>query len=214
MIPFPRTNCYTALDRTWLGHTTEFDPSYVSSWYCGQGYRWINSVYLGWWIRNTHQRRKRSVVGGHDGSTLCCKVCYRLEPVRLLLVSLLVGWIHQWWWWPFDVAHQTTTCCSFPPLSFDKIYDTWVQLIDANGSVLQQQQITSTIGSGSQTFYFTPTPNVYAIRFQKYRVNKVIHFAEIQAWGYAIPPWDTGHHKGHTEDACRCAIISQIWLEE
>lgn len=67
--------------------------------------------------------------------------------------------------------------------SWERLYGSWIKLFDVNRNLLGQQQITSGIGNGMATYYFSPTPNVYYIRVQLSGTN-FLSISELQAWGY------------------------------
>lgn len=76
-------------------------------------------------------------------------------------------------------TNRILVCCSW-----ERLYGAYVQLIAANGDVLQQQQVTSGIGSGGQTYTFSPSiPNVYKIRVT-IAGTQYLQLAEVEATGY------------------------------
>ncbi|CAJ1966104.1 unnamed protein product [Cylindrotheca closterium] len=68
----------------------------------------------------------------------------------------------------------------------ERLYGAYVQLIALNGNLIQQQQITNSIGFGSQTLNFGAVPNVYFIRIHIYGAARILTIAEMQATGYVL----------------------------
>ncbi|KAL3931041.1 MAG: hypothetical protein SGBAC_011492 [Bacillariaceae sp.] len=96
-------------------------------------------------------------------------------------------------WWQVDLG----SCWSGNPATveavsiwnrsdccWERLYGAYVQLIAADGTVLQQQQVTSDIGSGGQTYIFSPSvPNVYKIRVT-IAGTQFLQLGEVEATGY------------------------------
>lgn len=70
-------------------------------------------------------------------------------------------------------------CCSW-----GRLYGAYVQLIAADGTVLQQHQVTSDIVGGGQTYILSPSvPNVNKIRVT-IAGTEYLQLSQVEATGY------------------------------